>query len=371
MTKISIILRTRRLQKETKDVRNSISRFELWKEHPELLDNPLVDNQFKELYKQCIEPSRDLFEMTMKSFELQSFKDFELIIVHPEADELDLEIFKEYKDRVNLKLVKNKYSPWLELDDKRFIFAGSTNTGIIWADGQIIHVIVDNTLYPKNYLKEIEYLYHMKKLAAPPRIEYSYTVKEKYDKLKEEFGIWQEFHPPLLKTYNYPAGKPKASYNDWSAWWGYGFTFDMDELLYINGYNEDLDGGSADDDYDYWARLSQITKFKPAQMSNELYTIRSRRNEAFTTPPPMSHNPRSNRLLLQLMGHHPKPKFIIANKERPNRELFDKYKEEYIRTRGDNLDKHYDLTINVPTFDLIELRKNRENNKKMCGEVIV
>ena len=371
MVKISVILRTRRFPKETQDVRNSVSRFDIWKNNPNLLDNPLVDNKFKELYKQCVAPSRDLFEMTMKSFELQSFKDFELIIVHPDADKLDLEIFKEYKDKVNLKLVKNKYSPWLELDDKRFIFAGSTNTGVIWADGQIIHVINDNTLYPKNYLKEVEFLYKLQKLAAPPRIEYSYTVKEKYDKLKEEFGIWQEFAYPILKTYNYPAGSPKASYNDWSAWWGYGFTFDLNELLYINGYNEDLDGGSADDDYDYWARLSQITRFRPAQMVNELYTIRSRRGEAFINPPKTSYNPRSNRLLLQLMNHHPKPKFIIANETRPSRELFDSYKEEYMKTRKEELDKYYDLTMKVPTFDLKELRGKRKDNPIECGEMIL
>lgn len=371
MPKISVILRTRRFPEEVKDIRSTESRFKIWKDNPQLLDNPLVDKRFKQLYKDCIEPSRDLFEMTMKSFELQSFKDFEFIIVHPHADKLNLGIFKEYKDKINLKLVKNKYTPWLEIDDWHFVFSGTTNTGIIWADGQIIHVINDNTLYPMNYLKEIEYLYKMKKLAVAPRIEYSYTVREKYDKLKEEFGIWQEFNYPLLKTYNYPAGIPKASYDIPSSWWGYAFTFDMNELLYINGYNEDLDGGTTEEDYDYWARLSKITQFQPAQMVNELYTIRSRRNEVSLTPPQTEYNPRSNKLLLQIMGHHPKAKFVIANKERPSREIFNRYKEEYVKTRKTELDKYYDLTMQVPTFDLKELRNVREKDKKMCGELIV
>jgi len=371
MVRISVILRTRRLPNKTCDIRNSISRFKIWKEHPELLDNSLINNEFNKLYYSCLEPSNDLFEMTMKSFEKQTYKNFEFILVHPDADKLDVNKYSKYKDAINLKIVKNKYSPYLEVDNNHFVFCGTTNTGIIWSDGDIIHVINDNTLYPKNYLKEVEFLYNRNMLAVPPRIEYSYSVKNKYDKLKREFGIKEEFETPILRTTNYPAGKPKASYKDWSAWWGYGFTFDREELLDINGYNEELDGAVGDDDYDYWSRMRQITKYKPTQMRNVLYSIRSRRNEAFINQPKPKFETKSNRQYLKMIEQYPVANEIVANVKRPSKDLMNKYKDWHYKHKSKNLDKYYYLCSEIPTFDLRKLITERNTNKIDCGELIL
>lgn len=373
MTKITVIVRTIRNDYEEVDaVRKSSCQFKQWQQHPEWLNNPLIDSEFKDLYNNCIVDSRTMFEMMLESFVNQTFKDFEILFVHRHPEKVNQDVFREYKDKIDVKLIKSKHSIWNDLGEQYCDYVNITNTGIIWANADILHMINDCSLYPPNYLQEVYNLFKNNKLAIAPRI--SYSIVENFNgKFKVERGIWQEYNYPILKTYNYPSGDENKTDN--CAWWGYSLTYSLDDILKINGHDESLDGWIGTDDGDLGRRMSLVTNKIPTMMENPAYTLRVRRNhlfdDKFISSIPYYAGGRNNKVMLQILNQRPLIKnYIVANNTRPTRRQMNIYKRWHLKNK-DVLDENYDKCIDVPTYDLRELRKIRNTNPKKCGEVII
>jgi glycosyltransferase involved in cell wall biosynthesis len=220
-------------------------------------------------------PNLHIFEPTLESLKNQTFKDFELVIIdglhhfRPKlfqgrpfhTDKLPFPVKHvpiEHNERFNHRF-------WM--DNKRWNVAGSLNTGIIHAKGELLVLIDDCSEFEKDYLKKFWEGYQSGYFPMAMYIRYlegnPATLNDRYlkigyetskhdektlKKLYGEGGLMRDTRYSYVKN----AGGSMIAYVNW--YYGYS-SISLNEALKINGYDELFDGDKGLSDVDFGSRL--------------------------------------------------------------------------------------------------------------------
>lgn len=219
-------------------------------------------------------PNTHIFDLTLESLKQQTFKDFELIIVDALKNERKYFLDKSFP--FPIKHITPKPSIWDKLGCWRV--CTQFNTGLVYAEGELIVRIDDCSSFGPEYLEKVWnwykrgyfaqalVIYHhgkepminneeTKKLYATtftsPAVE-GETYKEVGDKLDMLFKPGE-----IIKDsrWRFVEGKGVAYGNMENWWYGYG-AISMDAIMKINGYDERFDGKKSLEEVDVGSRLA-------------------------------------------------------------------------------------------------------------------
>jgi GT2 family glycosyltransferase len=91
--------------------------------------------------------AEDCLPDTLDSVESQTYDDYEIVIVDNASDDSTVEIVKEYKERLPIRLLEN---------DENLGFTAGTNRGIRASTGEYICCYNHDTIFPEDYLETLE-----------------------------------------------------------------------------------------------------------------------------------------------------------------------------------------------------------------------
>jgi len=352
-----------------------------WKDADEdILNNPIIDDKFRGYVKDYIKPSRTMFEMMFMNLAHQTYKDFEIVLVHRHPDKLRWEVIKDWQKELDIKLIKSKHTVWYDVGEKYSDFINNINTGLIWAEGECVVSIADGSLYDKRYLENIAKLFTRNKLGIPPRKCYAIVPDYKpspegrfgprgneTNLLKDTPHNFEDYNKPVYKAEMYP--NPQFKYYERCYYWGYAIPFPLKEALEINGFDENYDGWLGPDDRDFGNRLTTKYPYTSVMMKGAVYAFRVRNHIIGT----IRDSYFGTNELMKILGQFVPPfNYLRANESRPSEEQLKQYRKDYIKVWSKlKLDDNYKYIKDVPTFDLNKLRKVRNKEPKKCGELIL
>jgi len=358
MPEVSLILKTNR--------RNDDTGFEKWKnavdnEDARIFQNPIVDPVFQDLLKKSFLDTESYIEPTLNTLVDASFKDFEVVIVHRNPDAI-LDAVKKYNGFLSIKLIKEKHSIWHDLDEKYCTISNAVNTGVIWADGDLLISIDDCSLFPKHLLRELYKMYKSQMYGMPKAIKYSFTdtprPSDSWTLREFNNGVMRETLPWRIK-----AGEI------FGTGWGYCLPFSLNHALQVNGFDESLDGALLDEDGDFCDRVAMISNYKRIITIYPLYFFGHKYSNVKT-----SRLVRYNKQFRIILGQKPfPPKRIVANTWRPTKGQCEEYRKWHLKQFGE-IDENFDACMRVPTFNLRELREKRfqyKHGRKDIGELVL
>jgi hypothetical protein len=383
-TKVSILIKSNKSDDPKKNI-DKVKQYRNcyydWKDADEdILNNELIDDKFRYHVENYIKPSETMFDMMFRNLADQTFKDFEILLVHRYPDEINKDVIKKWQKKLDIKLIQPKHTVWHDLGDGYSDFINNINSGLIWANGELVVSIADGSLYDKRYLGNVVKLYNRKLLGICPRKiygvvpDYIPSDEKKFgpnsledNQLKSDTFNFEDYKKPVYLSEMYP--NPEMKYFEPCYYWGYAIPFPLEGALGINGFDETYDGWLGPDDRDFGNRLFSTTPYRPVMMKGMIYAFRVRnhiigtiRNSYFGT----------NELMKIIGQLSPPYNYLVANKSRPTDENLKEYEKAYIDVWGPTkLDKNYNNIKNVSTFDLKELRKIRDKEPKKCGKVIL
>jgi len=357
----SIIIKTNRKERDTsftqwkkKLSQGKIQQSLLWEDKDQVFENNIMK-------------SRSFIEPTLRSLTEQEYDDFEVVLVYRGISHKTLELANSYRHYLNLKIVPEKHSIWHELGDEYCTISNAINTGIIYADGELLISTDDCSIFPPKLVGEMANLYFKKmKYSIPPYIKYSLYNPAKsnlvqevkisankldgYTKMKDKWEIheWDD-NAGLLKETTLYNKKPGDIFY---PTYGYCFSVSLEEALYINGFDETYDGAMHGEDGDFGERLSVVSPYKRVVTENKIYFFGHKYSNVKNYK-----LVRDNRKFKEFIGQRPyPPDKIVANIWRPTQEQLNAYREWHLKMYG-QLDPNWDKCKNVPLFRLKSLRK--------------
>ena len=226
-------------------------------------------------------PNIHMFQPTIESLKIQSFKDFELIIVDA-LHHLRPKLFQGepfHSDRLPFPVkhvpiaMTPKFNHRFWMDNRRWAVAGTLNTGIIHANGELLVRIDDCSEFGSNFLKIFWEGYqsgywpmamHIRYLEGKParlNKEYmdkgyeankSFTFDPDRDKLlKKIYG-----EDGLIRDTRYDIVRKEGGRKIAPPEWYYGYSsVSLEAALKVNGYDELFDGDKSLEDADMGSRL--------------------------------------------------------------------------------------------------------------------
>jgi len=353
--KISVVISTAREESE--------SHFPQWKE---IVDDILHDRKseyqpmglirgtFKKLLINTVEEDMESFlEPTLKNLAMQTFRDFEVIIVdrHVEKRKWISEI---YGDVLNLIHIHDKPSPWhemkppkgweTEVDPPFPAVNNGRNTGAIVANGELLMFLDDNIiLHPKTL--ETCWLWYQKGYGVK-LIRNRFNIEGKKILFEPEFRS-SEFNE-LWNT-----GRQAYCYR---GAWSHGFTVSLEDFLSVNGFEEVLlDGTVGGEDIDLGARLFNYLERPSGRYRMVLDTSAvawelGHKHIQHGRPPV-----RDNIILLNIIRNWNRD--VIGNTRVPTEEELEVYKEKYVESHSEDTLHPYWNVFPVRPFNLREQRK--------------
>jgi len=346
MPRMSIIISTCRLEEE--------ANLPVWKKvvrGEEVGGRSLVRGSFRWLLEQCVSQDMESFlEPTLRSLELQSFRDFEVIIVDWHVDKRR-HITERYQGKLRIKHVRDKPSPWHEIKPPRGWEAkaepsfpdvsGARNTGVILAEGELLLFMDDNIILEPETLKACWEWFERGCGVKLIRHRWDYDGRLR---LNREFDaaqfnrLWSQGWQP----YSYRGA------------WSHGFTVGLEDMLRVNGFEEVLISGTVGaEDIDLGARLHNLLE----RPSGEYKMVLDKRAVAWELGHIHVHEwrpcVRLNVLLLDIVRDWERD--VLANTRKPTREELEEYKRRMLE-RGERLHPYWDLFPKDP-FSLRELRE--------------
>jgi len=217
-------------------------------------------------------PHVHLLEPTLKSLARQTFKDFELIIVDALYDHRKCYDFTRLPFPVKHVPPHTNHRFWL--DRRRWGVCGQLNTGLLYAEGELVVRIDDCSEFEDGYLQKFWEGYqsgyfpmamHIRYLEGKParvnqdylkkgyEAKYSQTLEEEgraklLKRLYGENGVVKDTRWPTVEAHG---GRMIAPVN-----WMYGYSsFSLEAALKVNGYDENFDGDKSLEDVDFGSRL--------------------------------------------------------------------------------------------------------------------
>jgi hypothetical protein len=212
-------------------------------------------------------PEVHVLQPTFYSLEKQTFKDFEVVVV----DALYPKKRAWIEDRkwsfpVKYVPVHENHRFWL--DHKRWNVCGQLNTGILYAEGELLVRIDDCAEVPPDFLERFWTGYEQGYFPLAMHTRYRNGQQAYYTEEYRQHGY--EFHTPqaqeILEQF-YNKGQPIRD----TRWpvveqkgrmiapplWYYGYSsVSLDAALKVNGYNELFDGDKGQEDQEMGLRLS-------------------------------------------------------------------------------------------------------------------
>lgn len=225
-------------------------------------------------------PNLHMFQPTIESLKIQTFKDFELIVVdalyHLRPKLFQGEPFHSDKLPFSVKHIpiehNNRYNHRFWIDNRRWNVCGTLNTGIIHAKGELLVRIDDCSDFDSNYLKRFWEGYqsgywpmamHIRYLGGKParlnkeymeigyEMNYWKNVTDRDNILKKIFG-----DNGLIRDTRYDIVKKEGGRKIAPPEWYYGYSsVSLDAALNVNGYDELFDGDKSLEDTDMGNRL--------------------------------------------------------------------------------------------------------------------
>lgn len=359
MNKITLLIKSNKNPYRAIDnVRSRTCLFEEWKNiDGKTLDNPLIKDEFKILLEKHVKNAIDIFDMQLSSLANQKYKKFEIVFVHSRPEEVNIEVLEKYKDKLDIKLIKPKWTPWRDIGVGYSDYVSNVNSGIIWSNGEIIQSIQDSSLYPNNYTEELSKLHKFGFCGIPPRYIYGMTASEgEMNDTTNSYKIIGSKNSNIYRKDEYPS----RNYYSPACYWGYALSFFKSDAIKVNGFDETLDGVLGADDGDFYKRvLKQTKKVNLIMSKTPIYGMRQFKEVGRTK------KWSSNKLMVHL-NQRPYPKmYTIANTQRPKIEDILSFKSKY-----NVIDDNIKCISDVPTFNLKELIDRRGNNPKETGEII-
>lgn len=218
-------------------------------------------------------PDIHVLQPTLYSLEKQTFRDFELIIVdalHPAKREW----IESHKWSFPVKYVPVHPNHRFWLDRKRWNVCGQLNSGILYAEGELLCRLDDCCELPADYLQQIWDGYqsgyfplamHVRYLEGKPaRFDEEYREKgyeAKYAQFIEKEGRFEILkrlygEEGVVRDTRYPTVKAKGGRMIAPKEWYYGYSsMSLEAALKINGYNELFDGDKGQEDQECGLRL--------------------------------------------------------------------------------------------------------------------
>lgn len=342
---ISIILPTNRLNKTL------LPKIRKIQDKSSKENDDIFNKEFIPLLKKRISGINHYIELTLKSLEEQTFKDFEIIISHKYPEDI-VDTLKEYD--LPIKLVREKLSIWHKLGDKYPTLCNNINTAIIHSSGDLLWRLDDLTFFNKNTLEEINLLYKsgfMMTSRGYRVIDYDDSldinlIKEErigINKIKLINKCWRSQYKPITERPHIGISK--------SMCWGFSSTISRNDFIRINGQNELFDGSISGTDMELGMRLSAISRYPRVTSRNFIYEI----NDI-----PYKYMTRDDVMFRTMMM----PISIKANCWKPTKEQMVRYRTWHI-SKYNSIDKNWDKFMDVPFFDM-----KKECELKRLGKVM-
>jgi len=346
--KASILLKTNRTNENT-----SLKKWSGFNN----FDNKLLDDRFKYMITHYLKNANSFIEPTIKSLINTKIKNIELVIVHRNPDVIYDNVIK-YEDKLDIKLVKEKHSPWHDAGDKYPTISNAVNTGLIWSDGEMIISVDDCIMFYDIILRKL-----LNTPMMPESLLYNIVNNKDYWKHTSYESIDVIDKLMRIRT-NLKNARTLTTIDRYTkTCYGYCTNVKLKHFLNLNGYNETLDGAMHSDDGDFTNRYYdrfEISRYIPDE---PLYFFGHDYNNVKGYD---KGEVRDNKKFMYMI-----PRYYKANRYRPDDETMEKYKEWHLEKYG-KIDKNFDLCKKVPTFKLSKLRNNRNDlDTKQVGERII
>lgn len=372
---ISIIIKSVKHDDFVDNIKYTSNGYKRWKDYNgDISTSKIIEPEYLYAYNNWLKPSRDMFEMMFLSLSEQTYKDFEIILVHRNPDKINKQVLLDWKEKLNLKVVKSKHTKWYDMGPQYSDVASNLNTGIIWADGDLVLSLNDECMIGKTYLSEVAKLYKFNRLGIGKRTYYWVVndLKQPYDEyIKDKTkldSIWGEdiFDERFCRRELFP--NTNRSYTERCAMWGHAMTFPLNIALDINGFDETYDGWVDVDEMDFTNRFFSYTnRYTPTMMKNTVYSL--------SIPHWLGNNiiqkKRNGKAFMNIL--YSENFNTRANDTRPKKESIEKYikwhKENDILSLLDEGGIYGSMKID--TFNLRNLRKFRNQNEALCGKLYV
>ena len=209
-----------------------------------------------------------ILEPTFNSLEKQTFREFEVILVDALYSE-KRQWIEEGKWSFPVKYVPVHLNHRFWLDRKRWNIGGALNTGVLWAEGELIVRIDDCSEFKPDYLAKFWQGYQSGCFPLAMHIRYlegkPVRVDEKYLEKGYEAAWSPEAEPVLREIYGegdlvrdtrYPLAEARGGRMTAYPNMFYGYSsFSLESALKINGFNELCDGQKGLEDVEFGERL--------------------------------------------------------------------------------------------------------------------
>lgn len=232
-------------------------------------------------------PDLHILQPTVDSLKIQSFKDFELIIIDA-LHHTRPKLFRGgpfYADKLPFPIKhvpiehNNRFNHRFWIDNRRWNVCGTLNTGIIHAKGELLVRIDDAAEFDSNYLKRIWEEYQMGYWLCGMHIRYlegkPAYLNDEYRKKGYEFSISAGYEYKadfehnrdnilrkiygengLIRDTRYEIVKKEGGRKIAPPEWYYGYSsVPLEAALKVNGYDELFDGDKSLEDADMGSRL--------------------------------------------------------------------------------------------------------------------
>lgn len=315
------------------------------------------------------------FKALIENLNRQTFKDFELIYIDTYF-ESNKSSFSSMPSSFKIKHVPIHHNHRYWFDLGYCYISAAKNTGILYADGELLITCDDAEFFPDNLLekywcyKECGYLMHslhkrMKSIdLIDGKIKYPingdiYINDHRFNAAKESKGV---------------------KYHKAGSWTFAGTSFRLKDALILNGFNEKMDGCKSLEDCDFGGRLALLGNQFAMDVDGFLYILDHKSYGATTTgqdgqvtvAEEIINKKIDNFIAVENYGmlRCAEELFDIeANKKPINDKQLAIIKRETIKYRNfdplapENKEK-FDIWIKTPNFSLkqerIELRKSKD-----------
>ncbi len=292
------------------------------------------------------------FESVVECLKRQTFNDFEFIYIDT--------FYEENKDKFSAIdapfLIKHvplhhRHRYWFNLGHS--YIAAAKNTGILYANGELVVACDDAEFFPDNFLEK--YWTHYQNGCL------MHAFHKRLRNIKTEDG--KVVFPIEGKVYINDSRQrhPPVHQHSSGDWLYAGTSFDLKAGLVLNGFNEKMDGCKSLEDAEFGLRLKMLgKKFVLDQNEGFLYILDHENDGSERSGKTSDLIAVENYGVLQCSVEH---KETRANSQRINNFHKNIISRETLKYRGFDpfVDEHKlttDIWLGVPSFDLRQERKD-------------
>ena len=314
------------------------------------------------------------FEALVSCLCRQSFKNFELIYVdtfYEHNKEKFVEIIKNLPFSVKHVSIHQEHRYWY--DQGYTYISAAKNTGILYADGELCVTCDDAEFFPDNFLQMCwnEYKKDRLMITLHKRLK---NIRTNNGKIT--FPISGEEYINDSR-FEYLKNKSLIFGQDLKSLTFAGTCFPLKDAIFLNGFNEKMDGCKSLEDCEFGERLGYIGRNFSMYRSGFLYILEhdSYSNDVKSLYSPNSESTKkkiSNFIAIENYGMiqcFRKLVDIKANKLNISEKHIEIIKQETLKYRGfDPTDnehiENFKIWLNCPNFDLEQQRKELRESEK-------